>query len=100
MSNFIPDLRRRGSVGSHILRNNNLAQDVLNGSGMSSGNQSVAGCSSNMKSGGEKTASWLIGIRFTRASETFCLQDMTSRPSMSRRISFVFLKRTFEQKSV
>ncbi|KAJ7375544.1 Pde-4p, partial [Desmophyllum pertusum] len=29
--------KRRGSVGSHILRNNNLAQDVLNGSGMSSG---------------------------------------------------------------
>ena len=31
------DFRRRGSVGSHILRNNNLAQDALNGSGMSSG---------------------------------------------------------------
>ncbi|XP_020606542.1 cAMP-specific 3',5'-cyclic phosphodiesterase 4C-like isoform X1 [Orbicella faveolata] len=29
--------KRRGSVGSHILRNNNLAQDTLNGSGMSSG---------------------------------------------------------------
>lgn len=37
---FYFDFRRRGSVGSHILRNNNLAQDVLNGSGMSSGNAS------------------------------------------------------------
>ena len=31
--------RRRGSVGSHILRNNNLAQEIQNGSGLSgSGN--------------------------------------------------------------
>ena len=36
-ANVCLDFRRRGSVGSHILRNNNLAQDALNGSGMSSG---------------------------------------------------------------
>ena len=36
-TNVCLDFRRRGSVGSHILRNNNLAQDTLNGSGMSSG---------------------------------------------------------------
>ena len=36
-TNVCLDFRRRGSVGSHILRNNNLAQDTLNGSGMSTG---------------------------------------------------------------
>ena len=38
--------RRRGSVGSHILRNNNLAQEIQNGSGLSgSGNVVSVGLS-------------------------------------------------------
>jgi len=40
--------RRRGSVGSHILRNNNLAQDTLNGSGMSSGIDSTSSFHNNL----------------------------------------------------
>ena len=42
------DFRRRGSVGSHILRNNNLAQDTLNGSGMSSGIDSTGSLHNNL----------------------------------------------------